>query len=268
MTRTWWWRVALGLSLWFWLGGQAHAQPHAQAADVASRPRSRGVVVVTAGDAVAVEGAIGAQVPEPRLEAAIALARTVYSQADLTPDLSEEEVGALVGKASTANTNDERLRTLVALRGSLRHPVDDVTQLAILFQVASVTHCAGLLVVSDEAGAPVARFGRVTASGFRFEPMSFSPRTHASGYTWDGVVSSLRAQIHADVASKPPVAKPLISPKLPVQEPEPETTPFYESGWFWVALGAATALGVTALVVSQTVGQESDSVHLVVTVPF
>ncbi len=60
-------------------------------------------------------------------------------------------------------------------------------------------------------------------------------------------------------ASQPPSGAPLN--KAPVK-PVPESTPAWKSTWFWVALGGAAALGLTAFGIAKATESDGNTVHL------
>lgn len=213
----------------------------------------RGVVVVAVGDGAS-------------QQAAAALARSIYATRSLTPSVTEAEVATLTGRAAPADAS-ERVVSLASLRASLRDPVDDVAARAVLFQIASITGARALLVVTHDGTSATARLARVTKDAARFDAARFSPRASdppGAADDWTETVPSVEALLGPEPAApKKPAAAPKPPPPPPEIPPdETDDTQFYESPWFWVALGSATAIGVTALVISQTVDTSSGSVHL------
>lgn len=241
----------------------------------ASSPRAagRGVVVVALGEGSA--------------DAARALARSVYADAALRAPIDEKTAQILCGAA--AAPDDVRGRDLAALRASLDPDPTSAATRRALESLAAELGARGVVAVARPANAtaPRARIIQVGAAADAGVELAGDDAGGTGAPAWPGAAHALRSLFPAAPAptsaapSAPRPAAPLAPNKAgakPAPKSGPIATPadaataaedaFYERPWFWVALGAFAAAGVTALVVSQTGADEpSDSVRFRATIP-
>lgn len=182
-------------------------------------------------------------------DAAWPLAQSVYSTPAIRPySVDEVHARVLCGEAPPpASPGDVRdlAETVAALRG------EDAASRAILADMAHRLNVRALVVVHLEAGKPVARV--FVADAQSFDAASYAPDAgSAAPPAWSATTASLSRSFGA-AASAPPVGPvataPLAAPPLATHEepvvsnPPPKPKAFYESGWFWGALGAAAFAG-------------------------
>jgi hypothetical protein len=109
------------------------------------------------------------------------------------------------------------------------------------------------LIRIDEAGADVS---------VRVDPATFgapAPADASAEYVWTGTDAALLAVLGASAPLTPRrdnVTEPG-TPKPPDDSPGITSKP-----WFWVIIGGVAALGLTAVIVSQTVDTSTGTVHL------
>lgn len=260
--RTWHVIMAVGLAVvvaatdapaWAVPPATALSQPGAPAA---SAPR--GVAVVALGGAT---------------EAAWPLARAVYADPSLRPDLDELHARVLCGEAPPAGAAPE-LRDLADTVGAL-HGADAPTR-SLLGDIAHRFGLRALVVVGVEGGQPSARAflpdrRDFDAATYAPDPPAPVPSTEppgapitASQLSWNGAVQSV-VRAFGSAPGVPPAA--WHAPALAVHEtPRSEgARPFYTSPWFWGALILAAAGGVTAYVVTRD--SSPSTIHLEAQVP-
>jgi hypothetical protein len=242
----------------------------------ASSPRTagRGLVIVALGEGSA--------------DAARALAREVYADASLRAPIDEKTAQILCGTA--AAPDDVRGRDLAALRASLDADPTSATTRRALESLAAELGARGVVAVARPAVAPAprARIIQVGAAADAGVELAGDDAGGTAAPAWPGAVGALRSLFPAPAhAASAPVPAPLAPQKgatkpgsarasgakageiaTPADAATAAEDAFYERPWFWVALGAFAAAGVTALVVSQTGADESsDSVRFRATIP-
>jgi len=149
--------------------------------------------------------------------------------------------------------------TVAAVRG------DDAPSRALLVDIARRTGVRALLVVTVDAGRPVARL--FLADAGTFDAAVYGP-DDASGKTWSGATQSLARSFGASGGPPPP---PIAAPPLATHDAilvttaPPRSKAFYEKGWFWGAVGAAAFAGGAIFFATRDNGPTS--IHLTVQVP-
>jgi hypothetical protein len=122
---------------------------------------------------------------------------------------------------------------------------EDPASSAALSDVAHKLNARALVVVHMEGGLPIARVFRADTGSF--DATTYAP-DDARTLQWGGAAQA----IARTVGTAPPAAPagaPQQAPALAThEEPAPVTEPtkkraFYESGWFWGAIGAAAFAG-------------------------
>lgn len=242
------------------------------AAAPAPRAAGRGAVVVALGDGAT--------------DAARALAREVYADPALRPAIDEPTAQVLAGGTVPADA-PAIIRDRAALRASLAPDLaSPATRRALESVAAELGAAAVIAVVRGVDGEPRARV--VLAGAADGAPLELVGRVDPTGApTWPSALLALRGVMVPPSSPAPPAAarpprapssappgpgaaasRPGAAPAAP-PPPAEESSEFYERPWFWVALGAFAAAGLTALVVTQTAdGDEaSDSVRFRATIP-
>jgi hypothetical protein len=230
-------------------------------------PQSSALVAPSSAPAglavVALEGATDAAWP---------LARSIYATASLRPPtVDEAHAHALCGEpVPTDAPADLRdlAETVAALRG------DDAPTRAILGDLARRFSVLGLVVVRIDGARPPRATARVflTQAG-AFDAATYAP-DDATPLSWSATTRSLVRAFGSDSAAGvvPAAAEALQAPRLATHvEPKVSATPssrrreFYESGWFWGALGAAAFAGGAVFLATRDSG--ASAIHLQLEVP-
>lgn len=214
----------------------ALADPSALRAFASSRsPPAVGIAVVAAPGAT---------------DAAWPLARSVYAEASLRPGgMDEARARALCGEAPTnASPSDVReiAETVVALRG------DDAPTRALLNDIARRFSAEAVVVVRLDAGRASAR--AFLPHGGTFDSATYAP-DDGSAASWSGATRSLVRAFGSAEAHAPVLATHESADNVPPRHRE-----FYESGWFWGAIGAAAVAG--AAVFFATRDSQASAIHL------
>jgi hypothetical protein len=174
------------------------------------------------------------------------LAGKVYASHWLRPPVIDDgKARVLAGEAGPADLSE-----LAELRAGVKG--DDAASREVLAAIAQKLDVRGIIVV--QADPPTARLYDATSRSFdaaRYEP-------DASG-SWDAAVRSLE---------KPYLPRPLVTavpPPAPVKAIKKESKAFYESPWFWVAIGTAALIGGGILIATNI--QTNDTVHMQLKMP-
>lgn len=208
------------------------------------------------------------------------LAKALYGEGSFRPRVSEIEVRALVGQAPP--TDDARATYLAGLRTALSGDLTAPANLELLRSIGERA-CARAVVVASRAPAASpdatavvsaeARIVRVGATA-TIDPVRLVstpgeepwPDARDAARRLLGDLSPVAATPVATAVVDPPKGtEPLAPKRAPGPEapkPPEDDTEFYESPWFWVAVGGVAAIGLTAVIVSQTVDTNNGSVHL------
>jgi hypothetical protein len=210
------------------------------------------------------QGAIvAARSPEAR-EAAKALARAAYAEPALRPAIAEQEARALVGESADGASG--RASEIASVLGAVGG-VDDAV-VAHLLASLGVSLGARLVVLVEPAPeGPRARvvmvaerrlLAVVLTPGAGAEPWADAVRTLA------GLMPAPEPAPAAPVAWAAPktssaLAAPVAVPPPAAEQDEPD---LLTSPWFWIGLGVVATVGVTVIVLTQTTGDEPDTVLL------
>ncbi|MBV9948079.1 MAG: hypothetical protein JOZ69_14590 [Myxococcales bacterium] len=237
------------------------------------------------GSVTAAPLGVAVAAPSAAADAAWPLAQAVYATPSLRPPgMDEARARVLCGEPPPADAAPE-LKDLADRVGLLRG--DDAPTRAVLLELARRLGVRAILVVTGTDG-------RATARAFAADVGAFDAAVYApdagSSSGWSGTVGSLvrtfgssapaalqelPAPTHAPplasreapgVRSAPgPDATALARAPAPVPGGRPEGRAFYQSGWFWAALGAA-AFGAGAVFLA-TRDSTPKAIHLELQVP-
>lgn len=219
------------------------------------------------------KGAAVVAAREAARPAAKELARLVYRDAKLRPGFDETIARALLGEVPSAEGQAKEIAGVVA---SLDTSDEAVARRVLASTGKELGVSLVVLVDTDDDKGPHARVLRVSEQ--RFLGVTLTPKQLEGGaLDWQDGVGLLRSL---------PEAQPLPGPRranLPKQKPKPKTkkngakknghkpdtgeksdeTPnLLTSPWFWGGLGVVVSVGVTVLVLSQTVFKDDDAVTL------
>jgi hypothetical protein len=202
-------------------------------------------------------------------DAAWPLAQSVYSSQAIRPNAVDEvHARVLCGEpAPPTAPGDVRdlAETVAAIRG------EDAASRAILAEMARRLNVRALVVVHVDGGKPVARV--FVAETQSFDAASYGPDAGATPTAWSAATVSLSRAFGAPAATSATLVGPS-GPAAPAlathEEPSITNTPpkpkaFYESGWFWGALGAAAFAGGAVFFATRDNG--ASSIHLDMQVP-
>ena len=204
-------------------------------------------------------------------DAAWPLARGVYGAPSLRPSsIDEAHARVLCGEAPAPDAPAD-MRDLAADVASVHG--DDAPSRALLADVARRMAARGVVVVSP-GPQPTARVF-LTESG-AFDAATYSPDP-STATAWSGAVASLTrvfGNAPATVSPPAPAGAAIVAQPLPriathdgptIDNEPPHHRRFYESGWFWGAIGAALFAGGAVYFATRDNGPET--IHLQVQVP-
>jgi len=223
--------------------------PSVTAAPAAPTPVAapRGLAVVALGGAT---------------DAAWPLAQAVYGTPSLRPSvLDEAHARILCGEPAPAGApSDVRdlAESLAAVKG------EDAPSRMLLGEIARRLNVRALLVVRVEAGHPTARVFLPETGAF--DAAAYGPDSGPT-VSWAAASQSLARTY----GGEPPVPMPTSAPALATHEepiitvPPPKGKAFYESGWFWGAVGAAAFAG--GAIFFATRDNSESTIHLQMQVP-
>jgi hypothetical protein len=195
-------------------------------------------------------------------DAAWPLAQSIYADPALRPGSVDETHARVLCGETPANASPE-LRdlgdTVAALRG------DDAPSRTLLEGIARRFALRALMVVRADDGHPTARL--FLAESGAFDAASYAPDDPPTvpGPSWSATVRSLDRLYGAPPPAQASIRAPILATR---EAPRSETSgprPFYQSGWFWGALGAAALLGGAAYMATRD--SSPPAIHLEVQVP-
>jgi hypothetical protein len=261
-------RVALAVGVLL-VGALASSPAAAQSA----APRAGGVPAVASAalpalpPPAAVPTGLAVVALNGTMDAAWPLAHAVYGQPSLRPPaLDEARARALCGEPPPAGAAPE-VRDLADVVNAVKG--DDAASRALLGDLARRLGVRALVVVRGDPQHPVARVFLPDAGVF--DAASYTP-DEGPALAWTGATQSLvRLYGGATPAAATALPAPTSAPPLATHdEPTLATNPpkrkaFYESGWFWGALGAAAFAGGAAFFATRDNG--ASTIHLQMQVP-
>ncbi len=191
---------------------------------------------------------------------AFTLGRAVYASKLRPTSLDDAHAKVLAGDAAKDDASKE-LKELSELRAGVTG--EDAASKRLLAGIAKDLSVDAILFVTNDApkdsdagtSAPVAHLF-LTESG-EIDAARYIPEPGVEGaLAWRATVASLERRFAHEAA---PVAATKALP------PPVETSPFYKSGWFWGAVGAAALAGAAFYFLSRDTS--TDSIHLQMNVP-
>jgi hypothetical protein len=174
------------------------------------------------------------------------LAQAVYAEPSLRPTgLDEDLARVMCGEPASSGAKGpiaDIAATVAALRG------DDPPSRTLLVEIARRAAVRALVTVRLLDGHPVARVFLPETGGF--DAATFTPDAASQG-AWSAAAKSIaRLYGHSAPAPAPvpgghagPAAPSLATHEAPQMPNSSHAVPFYESPWFWGALGAAVLVG-------------------------
>jgi hypothetical protein len=207
-------------------------------ADEPEHVKPRGVAVV------ATDGATDATWP---------LARAIYADEMLRPrDIDDARARVLAGEAGTPD-----LVELAELRAGVKG--DDAASRQVLVALAEKLHVAGVVIVLAGTPPSARLFDADTKT---FDAAHYAPEKSGD---WSGAVKSLERWYLPSAAPLVTAVPKEPEPIAPKDQPKEKSKAFYESPWFWVAIGTALLIGGGVLIATNI--QTSDTIHMQVHLP-
>lgn len=199
---------------------------------------------------IAVVGADGAT------DATWPLAAAVYGDAALRPKAIDDPTARVLAGEAAAPESSADLKSLAELRGGVKG--DDAASREVLAAIAqrlSVRAVAVVFAGTPPGATPYARVYDAASRAFDAARYVPDPGEHVA---WTSALRSIQRP-YAPQTTVAPVAAvhataPLTAPKVV------KSKAFYESPWFWVAVGAAALLGAGVLIATNV--QSGDTIHL------
>jgi hypothetical protein len=226
--------------------------PAASPAPAPAPPQAQAPATALSGLAVvATPGAIDAAWP---------LAREIYATPSLRPYYVDEvHARVLCGEPPPSGAPAELRDLSDAVAGV--HGEDGASR-ALLRDIAARLNVRALVVVRG-SDKPMARV--FLAEGAVFDAATYTP-DEGSAVTWVAAARSLERVYGSAAPGQGPVAPVLATHAEPAIDNEPpKPKAFYESGWFWGALGAAAFAG--GAVFFATRDNSPSTIHLQMQVP-
>jgi hypothetical protein len=217
------------------------------------KPATTGLVVVAMGDAA---------------DAAWPLAQAMYLEPGLRPQGLDEATARVLAGEAPPEKAPKQLVDLAQMRASVHG--DDAASRVLLQSIAHSTNASGVVIVDASAQPFVARVyvaGKDAFEAVRYSPDAAPPGTRTA---WSAAVQLL-ARTYGSAASEAPTSTPSSTPGAALWEgPSIERSParshnFYESPWFWGALGAAAFIGGAFFFATRD--NNASTIHLQVEVP-
>ena len=205
-------------------------------------------------------------------DAAWPMASAIYGDPELHPvSVDDPRARVLCGEAPSSEAKD--LAELAELRAGVKG--DDAASRQVLGAIGDKLGVRAIVVVfaGDPATARVFDLATKTFDAARYEP-------DAGSHTkWTAALASIERPY---VAAPPPKIEPAGSAaggtadsstrapqpavlNQPVKKAESKSKAFYESPWFWVAIGAAALLTAGLLIATNV--QSGDTIHLQMRLP-
>jgi len=242
----------------------------------AAKPRPSGAVVVSVDDSARGH--------------ARTLARLIYQDTRLRPRIDEHDAQVLAGNpppASDAGDDGKPVDDNAVRRAELATViktlavVDRTVQRRLLAAAGAELGVELVLLVSSGAQGPTAQVLRVSEARFlsvTLAPKKVEPKGAPTGeeeapapqpsWDWSDAVGMLRGLLSRPPPGprpKPAVkhnGKAILDEDDKKADEDDDSVDLLTSPWFWGGLGVVVTVGVTVLVLSQTVFDESDTVVL------
>jgi hypothetical protein len=215
----------------------------------APAPAAHGALVVALGNNVT--------------PAAKALARDVYRDERLQPNVDEATARVLTGEPAASDA-PAPLQALARVRESLPVAPDDLGA-KLIAALGQERHAEIVVAVSMTGERPTARVVRVTSAKYEsvlIEATAERGEGDVVRYTWPGATTILHQLFVTPVApqTSAPIAPRKIDPPAP--KPADKGSAWYKSPWFWGPLGAVVATGAAIFIASQVTKDDVDTLRL------
>jgi hypothetical protein len=244
-------RVTLALGFWIIVGGSSFPA-RAETPLSPSVPSAPVPGPTPATPSVSGKGGVIVIALPGATDAAWPLARSIYGDASVRPtSMDEPHARALCGEAAPPNAAPD-VRDLAETVASLR--ADDAPSRAMLGDIALRFSARAVVVVRADSGRPSARVFLPDTRAF--DAVTYAP-DDAPSLSWS---EATRHLVQTFGTNRAPTLATHDGPEAPTRR-----RAFYESGWFWGALGAAAFAGGTVFLATRDSG--SSTIHLHLEVP-
>jgi hypothetical protein len=208
-------------------------------------------------------GSLGVVALPGAADAAWPLAQSIYADPTLRPaSVDEAHARVLCGETPAIGAPadlQDLADTVAALRG------DDAPSRTLLGGIARKFALHALIVVRTDDGRPTARVFLAETGAFDAAAYAPDDPPTAPSPSWSGTVRSLDRLFGAPAPAQASIHAPVLATRQAPRSETPGPRPFYESGWFWGALGAAALLGGAAYMATRD--SSPGAIHLEVQVP-
>ena len=215
-------------------------------------PTSTPAAIPPAGLAVvAIGGATDATWP---------LAQSVYGTSSLRPArIDEAHARVLCGEAPAPGASQE-LRDLAESLAAVKG--EEAPSRMLLGEIARRLNVRALVVVHVDAGHPIARV--FLSDTGAFDAASYGPDTGPT-VAWTAAARSLGRAFGSEPSVPQATSAPLLATHEEPTVPARRGKSFYESGWFWGAVGAAAFAAGAIFFATRDNGEST--IHLQAEVP-
>ena len=208
-------------------------------------------------------GAIVVAVSAKSRPAARSLARSVYRDAKLRPDMKEAMAKVLLGgkPGDPADPQQSEARGVVA---SLEAVQDDSVRRRLLASLGTDLGANLVVWVDFPDAGPRARVLRLPEGKLLSVTLAAEEQKLEGGkraWDWSDALGILRGLVSGPPPG-PRAAPPKSAPVAAVSEGDEDDWALLKSPWFWGTLGVVVTAGVTVLILSQTALNEPDVVML------
>jgi hypothetical protein len=267
--------------------GGSRAEPGAAPSPAASATGALAQPAMAPAQPAVARGAVVVAVGDGATQPARALARAIYRDAALRPALDDAFARVLIGEAPASDA-PAAVKELAEARRSVAESGSDVVARRLLASLGAQAQAEVVVAVSMQGGRPVARVLRVATASYAplelgatirglEQPAGAGPQAAATGaamFEWPGATATLRAQLSGAGSPGKPAAGQVVGPlahpargRAPAnataaERGEAQGGEVWRSPWFWGAIGAVAAVGITVFVLAKTSEGDADTVHL------
>ncbi|HEY1959848.1 MAG TPA: hypothetical protein VGH28_29775 [Polyangiaceae bacterium] len=194
-------------------------------------------------------------------DAAWPLASAIYGNPELHPvSIDDPRARVLAGERPSSEAKD--LAEFAELRAGVKG--DDAASRQVLAAIGDKLGVRAIVVVFG-GDPPTARVYDVATRAF--EAARYEPDAAGAHPTWTAALASIEKPYVAPPPAKiePGPAPALATVPQPTKKNESKSKAFYESPWFWAAIGAAAL--ITGGILIATTAQTGDTIHLQMRLP-
>jgi hypothetical protein len=217
--------------------------------------------VARADDGAPKKSGIAVLATDGATDATWPLARAIYASTYLRPENVDDAHARILAGEKRA-TEQPSIVELEELRAGVKG--DDAASRQVLSALSDKLGVASVLVVF--AGTPpTARL--FDASTHTFDAATYSPDQNSSPPSWDGTIRSLERPFlpPPPLVTQTATTTPDANARPAPPKHDEKSKAFYESPWFWAAIGAVLLIGGGVLIATNV--QTGDTIHLQLKLP-